>query len=70
MRFIKYENVWYKVGELIQIKVKRSFLFWYLPFFYKIIKCEIIFIGLDCSAKLIDIKTREERYITGSVKVL
>ena len=32
-RIIQHEGIWYKIGDLIQLKEKRSFLFWYLPFF-------------------------------------
>lgn len=67
-RLIEHEGVWYKFGDLIQIKEKRSFLFWYLPFCKKVIY-KIVFIGFDCSALLINEKTKELRTITGSVKV-
>ena len=64
---IEHEGVWYKFGDLIQIKEKRSFLFWYLPFF-KTVTYQIDFIGLDCSALLKNPK--ESRTITGNVNVL
>lgn len=66
-RFIEYKRFWYKIGDLIQFKEKRSFLFWYLPFF-KMVTYEIVFIGSDCSALLMNRKTKESRTITGSVK--
>jgi hypothetical protein len=68
-RLIEYEGVWYKFGDLIQIKEKRSFLFWYLPFF-KTVTYQIDFIGLDCSALLKNPKTKESRTITGNVTFL
>lgn len=68
-RLIEHEGVWYKFGDLIQIKEKRSFLFWYLPFF-KTVTYQIDFIGLDCSALLKNPKTKESRTITGNVNVL
>ena len=66
---IEHEGVWYKFGDLIQIKEKRSFLFWYLPF-SKMVTYQIIFIGLDCSALLQNPKTKESRTITGNVSFL
>ena len=66
-RFIEYKRFWYKIGDLIQFKEKRSFLFWYLPFF-KMVTYEIVFIGSDCSALLMNPKTKESITITGSVK--
>ena len=66
---IEHEGVWYKFGDLIQIKEKISFLFWYLPFF-KTVTYQIIFIGLDCSALLQNPKTKESRTITGNVTFL
>ena len=66
-RFIEYKRFWYKIGDLIQFKEKRSFLFWYLPFF-KMVTYEIVFIGSDCSALLMNRKTKQSRTITGSVK--
>ena len=66
---IEHEGVWYKFGDLIQIKEKRSFLFWYLPF-SKMVTYQIIFIGLDCSALLKNPKTKETRTITGNVTFL
>ena len=75
-RLIEYEGVWYKLGDLIQIKEKRSFLFWYLPF-YKMVTYKVDFIDLFGGALLIHQKTKEQRKITvntktimGSVKVL
>jgi len=68
-RLIEYEGVWHKVGDLIWIKEKRSFLFWYLPFFKKV-TYQIDFIGLDCSALLKNPKTKKTRTITGNVNVL
>ena len=68
-RLIEYEGLWYKFGDLIQIKGKRSFLFWYLPF-SKMVTYQIIFIGLDCSALLQNPKTKESRTITGNLNVL
>jgi hypothetical protein len=68
-RLIEHEGVWRKIGDLIQIKEKRSFLFWYLPFF-KTVTYQIDFIGLDCSALLKNPKTKELRTITGNVNVL
>jgi len=68
-RLIEHEGVWYKFGDLIQIKEKRSFLFWYLPF-SKMVTYQIIFIGLDCSALLQNPKTKETRTITGNVTFL
>jgi hypothetical protein len=68
-RLIQYEGLWYEFGDLIQIKEKRSFLFWYLPF-YKTVTYQVDFIGLDCGALLINPKTKEQRTITGNVKVL
>jgi hypothetical protein len=75
-RLIEYEGVWYKLGDLIQIKEKRSFLFWYLPF-YKMVTYKVDFIDLFGGALLINQKTKEQRKITvntktimGSVKVL
>jgi len=68
-RLIEHEGVWYKSGDLIQIKEKRSFLFWYLPFF-KTVTYQIDFIGSDCSALLKNPKTKELRTITGNVNVL
>jgi hypothetical protein len=65
-RFIKHEGLWYEVGDLIKLKEKRSFLFWYLPFF-KMVTYEIVFVGSDCSALLINPKTKERRTITGSI---
>jgi hypothetical protein len=66
---IEHKGVWYKFGDLIQIKEKRSFLFWYLPF-SKMVTYQIIFIGLDCSALLKNPKTKETRTITGNVTFL
>jgi hypothetical protein len=66
---IQYEGKWYKLGEEIQIKEKRSFLFWYLPF-YKKLTYQITFIGLDCGAWVTNHKTKESRVITGSINVL
>jgi hypothetical protein len=66
---IEHEGVWYKFGDLIRIKEKRSFLFWYLPF-SKMVTYQIIFIGLDCSALLKNQKTKETRTITGNVTFL
>ena len=68
-RLIEHEGVWRKIGDLIQIKEKRSFLFWYLPF-SKMVTYQIIFIGLDCSALLQNPKTKESRTITGNVTFL
>jgi hypothetical protein len=68
-RIIKHGGKWYKVGELIQIKEKRTFFIWNLPF-SKMATYEIVFIGLDCSALLINPKTDEKRTITGDVNVL
>lgn len=68
-RMIQHEGAWYKFGYLIQIKEKRSFLFWYLPF-SKTVTYQIDFIGLDCSALLKNLKTKESRTITGSINVL
>jgi hypothetical protein len=68
-RLIEHEGVWCKIGDLIQIKEKRSFLFWYLPF-SKTVTYQIDFIGLDCSALLKNPKTKETRTITGNVNVL
>ena len=75
-RLIEYEGVWYKLGDLIQIKEKRSFLFWYLPF-YKMVTYQVDFIDLFGGALLRNTKTKEQRTITvntktimGSVKVL
>ena len=68
-RLIEHEGVWRKIGDLIQIKEKRSFLFWYLPF-SKMVTYQIIFIGLDCSALLQNPKTKETRTITGNVTFL
>ena len=68
-RIIQHEGIWYKIGDLIQLKEKRSFLFWYLPFF-KTATYQITFIGLDCGALLINPKTKESRTITGNVNVL
>ena len=68
-RLIEHEGVCRKIGDLIQIKEKRSFLFWYLPFF-KTVTYQIDFIGLDCSALLKNPKTKEIRTITGNVNVL
>jgi hypothetical protein len=68
-RLIEYEGLWYKFGDLIQIKEKRSFLFWYLPF-SKMVTYQIIFIGLDCGALLQNPKTKESRTITGNLNVL
>jgi len=66
-RLIQYEGLWYEFGDLIQIKEKRSFLFWYLPF-YKMVTYQVDFIGLDCAALLQNPKTKEQRTITGNVK--
>ncbi len=66
---IEHKGVWYKFGDLIQIKEKRSFLFWYLPF-SKMVTYQIDFIGLDCSALLKNPKTKESRTITGNVTFL
>jgi hypothetical protein len=68
-RLIQHKEVWYKSNDLIQIKEKRSFLFWYLPF-SKMVTYEIIFIGLDCGALLQNPKTKEQRTITGNINVL
>jgi hypothetical protein len=68
-RLIEHEGVWHNSGDLIQIKEKKSFLFWYLPFFKKVTD-QIDFIGLDCSALLKNPKTKELRTITGNVNVL
>jgi hypothetical protein len=68
-RLIEHEGIWYKLGDLIQIKEKRSFLFWYLPF-SKMVTYQISFIGLDCAALLQNPKTKESRTITGNVNVL
>jgi hypothetical protein len=68
-RLIEHKGVWCKIGDLIQIKEKRSFLFWYLPF-SKTVTYQIDFIGLDCSALLKNPKTKEVRTITGNVNVL
>jgi hypothetical protein len=68
-RMIQHEGTWYKIGDLFQIKEKRSFLFWYLPF-KKTVIYQIHFIGLDCCALLINPKTKEQRTITGNVNVL
>ena len=43
-RIIQHEGIWYKIGDLIQLKEKISFLFWYLPFF-KTATYQITFIG-------------------------
>jgi hypothetical protein len=68
-RLIQYKGLWYEFGDLIQIKEKRSFLFWYLPF-YKTVTYQVDFIGLDCGALLINPKTKEQRTITGNINVL
>ena len=68
-RIIQYEGVWYKFGDLIQIKEKRSFLFWDLPFF-KTATYQIYLIGWDCTALVINTKTKELKTITGNVNIL